>query len=660
MKSFYSFLLAICLCLQVNAQTDNQHINTDWVRQHYQKREVMIPMRDGVRLFTAIYEPKDKSKGHPVLMYRTCYGCPPYGAEEWMDLSRPTWERYAKDEYILVFQDVRGKNMSEGTFEDIRPYIVDKRKKSQIDEASDTYDTVDWLIKNTHSNERVGVFGISYPGFYAMMAGLSGHPAVKAISPQAPVTDWFRGDDTHHNGAFFVLDMFSFEFWFEHINKASFWSTYSPDEGQVDPTDVVHTDVYNDYLKLGTVSNMTRLLGDSCKFWNDVIKHPDLDQWWEERNIAYHCKDVKPAVMVVGGLFDAEDCFGAFTTYNAIRCQSPQTELYLVEGPWSHGEWSRGAMGYLGDIWFGHDANMFYFIDNIEYPFFSYYLDGKGEKPKPGARVFQTGENKWKYFPEGWKSDAKKQPFYLQYDGGIGKPEYSDEPTAYVSDPGRPVPFIGEPVNHRPTEYMNADQRFAAARPDVAVFVTEALEEPLVLDGSIEVDLNVAISTSDCDFIVKLIDVFPDDFRYPNEVTEFVSKQKRDRFNPLMAGYQMLVRWEVMRGKYRNCMNLDSVAFNMTSSQAMRDYQFHTNSPEPFIPDQPTNVRFKLPDVAHTFMPGHKLMVQIQSSSFPLIDRNPQTFCNIYECGEDDFQTCTVQILHSKEHPSRIWLPVAN
>lgn len=660
MKKFFLYVFVLFFPVCADAQDAWENIDTAWVSQHYSKREVMIPMRDGVRLFTSIYEPKDKTVKHPVLMYRSCYGSSPYGEDVLMDLSSPTWRKYAADQYILVFQDVRGKNMSEGSFEDIRPFIVDKQDKYQVDEASDTYDTVDWLVKHTNSNERVGVFGISYPGFYAMMAGLSGHPAVKAVSPQAPVTDWFRGDDTHHNGAFFPLDMFSFEFWFEHVNKASFWTTYQTDPNQVNPTDIIHTDVYNDYLKLGTVTDMTQLLGDSCKFWNDMLRHPDIDQWWEERNIAYHCQDVKPAVMIVGGLFDAEDCYGAFTTYNAIKNQSPQTELYLVEGPWAHGEWSRGAMGYLGDIWFGHDADMYYYLDNFEYPFFSYYLNGKGEKPKQGAMVFQTGENHWKHFPGGWKTDAAISPFYLQEDGGIGEPEYSDNTTSYVSDPMRPVPFFGKPLKYRPTEYMTADQRFASSRPDVAVFSTEPLAEPLVLDGAVVADLNVAVSTTDCDFIVKIIDVYPDDFKYPYEVYQFVGDKEKTQFYPLMAGYQMLVRWEVMRGKYRNCMELDSIAFHNTNPMAMKNYRFQPKSPEPFTQGKPTNVNFKLPDIAHTFLPGHRLMVQVQSSCFPLIDRNPQTFCNIYECGQEAFQPCTVQILHSKEHPSRVWLPVVN
>ena len=633
------------------------NISKEWVKQHYVKREVMIPMRDGIRLFTSIYEPKDHTKRHPILLYRTCYSCSPYGPGRWESLERPTWSCYTSDEYIIVFQDVRGKNMSEGVFEDLRPFIVDKKDSTQIDESSDTYDTVDWLINNTNSNERVGVFGISYPGFYATMAGLCGHPAIKAISPQAPVTDWYRGDDVHHNGALFILDMFPFSFWFEHVNKPSFWETYSINPSQTDPTDIIHTDAYNDYLKLGCVRKMTHLLGDSCKFWNDMLSHPDLDQWWEERNVAYYCQNIKPAVMVVGGLFDAEDCYGAFTTYRAIRSQSPQTELYLVEGPWSHGEWSRGAGGSLGDIWFGDDANMYYYINNIEYPFFSYYLNEKGDKPLSGARVFQTGENRWKYYPQGWIDTSHPTAFYLQYDGGLGKAEYSDLSTSYISDPFHPVPFIGEPTTNRPTTYMTSDQRFASSRPDVATFLTDRLESPVVLDGPVEAELEVKIDQSDCDFIVKLIDVFPDDFEYSNEIRQKTSIIEK---NTIMAGYQMLVRWEVMRGKYRNCMELDSIAFNTQSSSEMNGYKFQTRKPEPFVPGTPTKVKIKMPDVAHTFLLGHRIMVQVQSSCFPLIDLNPQTFCNIYNCNPNKFRSCKVEILHSKEHPSRIWLPIAD
>ncbi len=654
MNSRILFFLFIWITAATQTDAFNTVVDSLWVRQHYNKREVMIPMRDGVRLFTVIYEPKNHEVCHPILMNRTCYGVGPYG-DEWIRLERPTWALYAQDEYILVFQDVRGKNFSEGVFEDLRPFITDKKTVNDIDEASDTYDTVEWLINNTCSNNRVGVFGISYPGFYATAAALAKHPAIKAVSPQAPVTDWYRGDDTHHNGALFILDMFDFSYWFQFINNAHLWKGEYHLLPTDNPTEIVKTDAYSDYLKMGPVRNFTALLGDSCKFWSDMVKHPDIDQWWEERNIAYHCKEIKPAVMVVGGLFDAEDCYGAFTTYNAIKRQSPDTELLLVEGPWSHGTWSRGADGSLGDIWFGKEADMFYYLENIEFPFFSYYLNNKGEKPMTGALVWQTGENKWIEYEKGWESDCSKTPFYLQHGGGLGNLMPSDSTTDYVSDPMHPVPFIGFPVRNRPTSYMTADQRFAQNRTDVATFTTPTLDKPIAVDGAVEAELFVQISSTDADFIVKLIDVFPDDFEYSDEINY---SDRWTRNHAIMAGYQMLVRMEVMRGKYRECMELDSIAFNATSHDALRQYEFNPSKPMPFVPQQTTKVRIKLPDVAHTFMPGHKMMVQIQSSCFPLIDRNPQKFCNIYECEENDFQKATVRILHSKDNPSRIWLPI--
>ena len=656
MNKFYLSIFISLFSVFANAESLFGKIDSLWVRQHYTKRDVMIPMRDGIRLCTVIYEPKNKNVKHPILMNRTCYGSGPYG-EEWMRLDNPTWELYAQDEYILVFQDVRGKNLSEGFFEDIRPIIPDKINNNNTDEASDTYDTVEWLIKNTNSNERVGVFGISYPGFYSTAAAIAGHPAIKAVSPQAPVTDWFRGDDTHHNGALFILDMFSFSYWFQFFNTGALWKGEYHKLPKTNPADIIHNDVYGDYLKMGAVKNFTKLLGDSCKFWRDMVAHPDIDDWWEKRNIAYHCKNIKPAVMVVGGLFDAEDCYGAFTTYNAIKAQSPQTELYLVEGPWSHGMWSRGANGVLGDIWFGEEADMYFYLQNFEYPFFSYYLNQKGEKPKTGAMVWQTGENKWVHYPQGWSSENKKTPFYLQYGGGLGIPVFNENPTTYISDPSHPVPFIGFPVTNRPTSYMTADQRFAETRTDVATFSTPVLSTPIAVKGAVEAELQVQISSTDADFVVKLIDVFPDDFEYPDVISH---RYGRRRNNAVMAGYQMLVRGEVMRGKYRNCMKLDSAAFYNTSEDFMKNYCFKPAKPEPFIPGQTTTVKVKLPDVAHTFLPGHRMMIQIQSSWFPLVDRNPQTFCNIYECDEQDFQKAVINILHSEEHPSIIWLPVSD
>jgi len=621
-------LLFLTLCSMVVFAQQADTITAEWIQQHYIKREVKIEMRDGVHLFTAIYEPKDKSVKHPVIMNRTCYGIGPYGEDKFMGLHRPAWAEYARNGYIFVFQDVRGKNMSEGVFEDIRPFIEGKSLKKakaqrkagmhvDIDEASDTYDTAEWIVRNTNNNGNIGVFGISYPGFYSTMAGLSGHPAIKAVSPQAPVTDWFRGDDVHHNGALFIWDMHSFIYWFEYLNVASNrvgeWGTIKNES----PAEAIkHTDAYNDYLGMGAVKNFTALFGDSVHFWNDMVEHPDLDDWWEARNVTYHCKNIKPAVMIVGGLFDAEDCYGAFATYNAIKSNSPKTDLYLVEGPWAHGMWGRGANEFFGNVYFGEQNTSDYYLKNIEYPFFAYYLEGKGDKPK-AVRVLDSGSCTWREYDSSWPINTNKKAFVLE--GGA----------TYVSDPAHPVPCVSSPEKNRPAEYMVSDQRFASTRPDVAVFTYPVLTDTMQLSGEVEAELEVSITTTDADFIVKIIDVFPDDFAYPDSLYH---SSMSPYYN--MSGYQMLVRGEVMRGKYRNSFS----------------------SPEPFIPNQRTKVKFRMPDVAHTFLPGHRLMIQVQSSWFPLVDRNPQKFCNIYKCDDSDFQKSTITIYPE----SKVWLPVVN
>ena len=652
---YYVLLISLCFFLTDGKLfAENIVVTEAYVKENYNKREVMIQMRDGVKLFTCIYEPKNMSLKSPILLNRTCYGVTPYGADKFMRLHSPTWSEYVRNGYILVFQDVRGKNKSEGVFEDLRPFIVDKMKKSDLDEASDTYDTAEWLLKNTNTNGNIGVFGISYPGFYSTMAALSAHPAIKAVSPQAPVTEWFRGDDAHYNGALFYYDMFSFGYWFEYLNVADYYEGKISGEKAVNPADIVRNDGYTDFLSMGSIPNFTRILGDSCTMWNNIVAHPDLDEWWERRNVSYYCQNIKPAVMVVGGLFDAENCYGAFITYKAMKRQSPDAEIYLVEGPWSHGSWSRGGKIYMGDIYFGDSVSVGYYIKNIEYPFFAYYLEGKGEKPSAEVRVFHTGENAWKEYLNGWPAVDKLTPFYLNSKGTISaEPEYASVPTKYVSDPSRPVPFMEGQLKSRPIEYMLADQRFASTRPDVAVFTTPVLESPLSLAGEIVAELEVSIDATDADFVVKLIDVFPDGYEYPDSV-----KRKMPRTNVPMGGYQMLVRGEVMRGKYRNSLAIDSVAFNTTESKKIKKHNFSFIPPQPFVPNEPTKVKFRLTDVAHTFMPGHRMMIQIQSTWVPLVDRNPQTFCNIYECADDDYRPCTVTIHHSEEHPSRIWLPV--
>ena len=606
----HTLLLTLATLLLSTALHAGDTITEDWIRQHYQKTETMIEMRDGVKLYTAIYAPRDNKEKHPILIERTPYSCTPYGEDQYMRLWSPAWTPYVENGYIMVYQDVRGRNHSEGEYEDIRPFIENKRKK-QTDDASDTYDTAEWLIRHTHNNGRIGVMGISYNGFYATMAALCGHPAIKAVSPQAPVTDWYRGDDAHHNGAFFFM-MGNFSHWFQYQNCAH------PATGP-NPTNFPMGDAYNGYLKLGALKHLTQLLGDSVTMWNNVVEHPYLDQWWEDRNVSLHCHDVKPALMVVGGHFDAEDCYGAWRTYRAIKEQSPKTKLYLVEGPWAHGYWSRGATTMFDKIRLGDKACSYYYMHNIEYPFFAYYLEDKGDEPCR-ARIFQTGENQWTEYPEGWNLDESDATtaWYLGSRGTLSNTQdTSDIVATYTSDPMHPVPATAAPCKEVPNTYMIEDQRFAATRPDVATFETPALTDTLRATGPVIADLTVSMDATDADFIVKVIDVFPDDFSYHNA----------DGTETFMGGHQMLVRAEVMRGKLRNSLS----------------------TPEPFTPGQPTQVRFSMPDIAHTWLPGHRLMVQVQSSWFPLIDRNPQQFCDIYQCDDSDFRQCTINI-HSGSH----------
>ncbi|GAA0541730.1 CocE/NonD family hydrolase [Chitinophaga japonensis] len=624
--------LACVLLLVLPAATKAGNINEDslWVRAHYTKKEVYIPMRDGVRLFTAIYAPKDHSEKHPVLMMRTPYSCAPYGADAFAQFWRTYALQYLKEGYIFAIQDVRGRWMSEGTFVDVRPFNPGKKGKKDIDEASDTYDTVDWLVKNLESNNgKVGQLGISYPGFYSTMGALSGHPALKAVSPQAPVTDWFIGDDFHHNGAFFVMDAFAF---YSSFGKPR------PRPTSVGPAgfDYYTHDNYKFYLETGALKNFARLMGDSIAFWKDLYAHPNLDEWWKARNVRTHLKNVQPVMLVVGGVFDAEDCFGAWYTYQAIEKQSPGTNNRLVMGPWYHGQWASGDGTHLGNVRFGSNTSEWY-IQNIEIPFFNYYLKGKGPEPDIAeATIFFTGENQWKKLPQWPPADMQPQTAYLQPGGKLGfqKPSGSNRFSEYISDPAKPVPYTEDVHFTRTINYMTDDQRFAARRPDVLVFETDLLEQDITLAGPVTANLVVSTSGTDADFIVKVIDVFPDDFRYETDAPAEHRRVPASTYP--MGGYQMLVRGEVMRGKFRNSFE----------------------KPEPFEPGQPTKVQFTLPDVAHTFKKGHKIMVQVQSSWFPLVDRNPQQFMDIYHCDDSDFRKATIRVYHDAEHASGIVLPV--
>jgi uncharacterized protein len=601
-----------------------------WIRENYTKKEVKIAMRDGMKLFTSIYLPKDSMEKHPILLKRTPYSCAPYGENQWAELWNTYLRFYLREGYIIVTQDVRGRWMSEGEFEDIRPFNTNKKNNQDVDEASDTYDAIDWLVKNLpNNNGNVGVAGISYPGFYSTMAALSGHPALKAVSPQAPVTDWFIGDDFHHNGAFFQMDAFAF---FSGFGKPRPQPTAVAPKPFGYPTQ----DNYKFFLEAGTLKNLTKMMGDSIAFWKNLMAHPNYDEWWKARNIRNFVNNILPgtSTLVVGGLFDAEDCFGAWRTYEAIE-QKSKNNNKIVMGPWYHGQWTAGSNdgSSLGNVQFGSSTSYWY-QNNIEIPFFNFHLKGKGNISKlPEATIFFTGANEWKQFEQWPPAGRQKTPIYLQPGGKLtwDKPSGKNSYTEYISDPSKPVPYTEDVHFERTKEYMNDDQRFAARRPDVLVFQTEVLKEDVTLAGPITADLVTSISTTDADFVVKLIDVFPDSFRYENFLPGVPAGA-----GYLMDGYQMLVRGEIMRGKYRN--------------------SFET--PASFKPNSFEKVRFELPDVAHSFQKGHRIMIQIQSSWFPLADRNPQKFMNIYEANETDFQKSTIRIFHDAANASQIILPV--
>jgi putative CocE/NonD family hydrolase len=578
------------------------------VAENYTKKEVQIKMRDGATLFTAIYTPKDRSKKHPIIMQRTPYSCAPYGATEFKTSIGPS-ETMMKEGYIVVYQDVRGRYRSDGLYDNMRAFIPNKKGKTQVDEASDTYDTIDWLVKNVgNNNGNVGVWGISYPGFYSTYSLLSNHPALKAVSPQACISDFFF-DDFHHNGAYLLSYWKATPlFGIQKAEKTSKSWYQFPDLGTKDD--------YQFFLDAGPLSNLDKFYGKDNEFWQQLKDHSSYDDFWQKRGILQHLKNIKPAVMTVGGWFDAEDLYGPLNTYQAIE-KSSKNYNTIVMGPWSHGDWARNsASAVIGNIKFGDSISGFY-QKNIEANFFRHFLkdNGKGENKLPEAYVFDTGAKDWKTYAVWPPSNVVKETFYLspeklttaaQNDGGFQE---------FVSDPKKPVPFT-EDINQKgitPRKYMTDDQRFAARRPDVLVFETERLTDDTTLAGEILAQLQVSTSGTDADWIVKVIDVFPNDEPETPEVAPYLK----------MSNYHMMVRSEVMRGRFRNSFI----------------------NPEPFVANEKTAVNIKLQDVMHTFKKGHKIQIQIQSTWFPLIDLNPQTFVdNIFYAKPEDFKKQTHRV----------------
>jgi putative CocE/NonD family hydrolase len=616
-------LVLVIFLLFANASIFARQTDSAYIRQNYTKIEQLIPMRDGIKLFTAIYVPKDNSKKYPFLLNRTPYTVSPYGPDSYKTSLGPS-PLFIKEGFIFVYQDVRGKWMSEGTFEDVRPHISNKKSNKDIDENSDTYDTIDWLIKNIpNNNGKAGIYGISYPGFYSTTSLPDAHPSLKAVSPQAPVTDWFAGDDFHHNGTLFLADIFNFYYTFGVPRP----KPITPDK-RPKPFNPPIKDHYRFFLELGPLKNITqKYYGDSIKFWNDVKAHTTYDAFWKARNITPHLTQVKPAVLVVGGFFDAEDLYGTLKTYKAIEKQNPSAKNNLVMGPWFHGGWARSTGASFGDIGFGQPTGTWY-QQNIEFPFFMQYLKDAPEAKLAEANIFITGSNEWKKFNTWPPTDTENKTLYFQPGGKLSftKPAITNSFTEYESDPNSPVPDQGGIQENRTREYMIDDQRFASRRPDVKVYQTAILTEDITLAGPLLANLVVSTTGTDADYIVKLIDVYPEDAKPIQPNAKGI----------VMGGYQMLVRGEVMRGKFRNSLE----------------------KPEPFTPGKITNVKYELPDVAHTFKKGHRIMVQVQNSWFPLVDRNPQKFMDIYQADAKDFQKATHRIYHDQKNASGLTVTV--
>jgi putative CocE/NonD family hydrolase len=595
----------------------------NYPKAHYTKYEFRIPMRDGARLFTSVYVPKDASQPWPFLITRTPYSCSPYGVDQYNEKLGPS-DEFEKAGYIFVTQDERGRYMSEGTFLEMRPHIDVKSGPKDVDDSSDLYDTIEYLLKHVPNNSgKAGIVGGSYNGFYAAASMIDSHPALKAASPQAPMTDLFIMDDDYHGGAFMLAACFRF------------YTSFRPmgEPGIPKPTlafDFGTPDRYQFYLDMGPLANAdARYLKGSNPLWTDAVEHDTYDAYWKARAIAPHLKNVHCAVLTVGGLFDAEDIAGPLRVYRSMREFNPGEPVKLVEGPWTHGGWIRGDGDHLGDVKFNSKTSE-YFRTKIQFPFFEHYLKGKGDDV-PSATIFETGTNVWRNYDAWPPAAAKPRLLYLRGGGKLsfdppGEGEGMDE---YVSDPARPVPFISYTSDTIPQRYMVDDQRFAGRRPDVLVYETEPLEEDVTIAGPVSPKMFVATSGTDSDFVVKLIDVYPND--YPN--SEPSSGATAVETPPvLMGGYEQLLRGEPMRAKFRNSWE----------------------KPEAMVPGAVTELAFAMPDVNHTFRRGHRIMVQVQSSWFPLVDRNPQTFTDIPTAKPEDFRKATEQVHHSKAAPSAV------
>jgi uncharacterized protein len=627
--SLAALALLFLFAAAARAQAPPPPRGAEAVRARYTKYEYRVPMRDGVRLFTAVYVPKDASQKYPFLLTRTPYSVSPYGVDNYRSSLGPS-ESFEREGFIFVYQDARGRYMSEGEFLQVRPYRPDKRGPQDVDESTDTFDTIEWLLKNVPGhNGRVGMVGISQPGFHVAASIIDSHPALKAASPQAPTADYYLGDDVYHNGAFMLAANFGF------------YSSFVPRGGPPEPPrervpfDPGTPDAYEFYLRLGPLATANeRLLGGRARYWQEIVDHTTYDDFWKQRSIWKFMTGVRCAVLNVGGWFDAEDPVGPFHIYHAVERSNPAAVNLLVMGPWSHGGWARQEGDRLGNVNFAVRTGEF-FRERIQFPFFMRHLKDKPAE-LPEAFMFLTGINEWRAKDVWPPKDARPLTLYLGAGGRLGAEAPAeggaDAFDEYVSDPNRPVPYLGYVVEGLTSDYMTEDQRFASQRPDVLTYETEPLDEDLVIAGPIKVSLNVSSTGSDSDFVVKVVDVYPGD--YPQ--TAVPEGQRPPPNFVRMGGYQQLVRGEPFRAKFREGFE----------------------RPVPLTPGRPARIEFALPDVYHAFRRGHRVMVQIQSSWFPLVDRNPQKFMEIPKAGAADFQKATQRVYRSRGLGSSVTLSV--
>lgn len=604
LPAILTLLGALATATPSRAQPGPAAPDTSYLRAHYAKREVQIPMRDGVRLFTAIYTPKDRPGAFPLLLSRTPYSVAPYGEALFPRMLGPG-PRFAEAGYIFVQQDVRGRYRSEGTFEHMTPHRATKRSARDVDESTDTYDTIDWLVKNVPANNgRVGLWGISYGGFFATAGMINAHPALKAVSPQAPQTDWFLGDDTHHHGAFLLASTFNF---------MAQCGTRGPGPSMQcgAPFDFGTTDGVKFFLEMGALGEAeAKYFKGRSPGWSDMMRHGTYDAFWQARAILPHVKKITPAVLVVGGVYDPNNYFGALELFKALGRQSPATDRAIVIGPWLHGQWARDSARFAGQLQFGQRTADFY-QQEVVLPFFEATLKGAGRWTHPKAWAFETGRNQWRTFDQWPPAGGAERTLYL----GAGRTLTEGAPTEagargvdeWVTDPANPVPFVARGGTDMEPDYMARDQRFSATRADVMTYRGEPLTDDVTVAGPIRPTLFVSTTGTDGDWVVKLIDEHPD-------------------------GFQELVRGDVMRAKFRESVT----------------------TPTPLVPGQVTRLAFAMPDVFHTFRRGHRMLVQVQGSWFPLVDRNPQVFTDIYQATASDYRAATQRVHRGPGQESRL------